>query len=131
MSATECPKCKAEMFFPVGDRSARQRMRCDFCGYEMVYLAHFISDEEHRSTAEASRRVTVFIVWKEGRPTAAEIVNLRHIITSLRDTPLADIQDMFGDSDRHCLGEFELWKARGIQEKALKYDENIEWSDEQ
>lgn len=122
-----CPICKAMMFSEIGGKSALRRMKCSFCGHEEFHLVHYVTDEEHAAAAEASRWVTVFIVWKTGRPTAAELVCLRHVVTAWRDKPLVEVRDMLDDSVRHCLGEFELWNARDMQKKAQKLGVTIEW----
>jgi DNA-directed RNA polymerase subunit M/transcription elongation factor TFIIS len=124
-----CPKCKAMMSSPVGELSAIQRMSCGFCGYKTFYHVHHVTDEEHAATAEESKWVKVFIVWETGHPTAAELVGLRQVVTAWRDKALSEVRDMLGNPVRHCLGEFELWRAKEMKEKGQTVGVTIKWSE--
>lgn len=126
MTASACPKCGVEAFELTEDTGHVQRFKCYACGHEEAVLVHYLSEEEKTAALEPERSTVAYLVWRKGRPTAAEIAGARRVAPVLQDKALSELSALFKEASRFRLGVFFQWEINQMQDRAKKLNMYIE-----
>jgi hypothetical protein len=89
--------------------------KCDRCGFESASLVVEQPPEELRN--RYAKRVAAWVEWKEDRPSAAEVVALRSLVSRLANVSLQELKHQAEDSQVWDLGVMWISQAIDLRER--------------